>query len=66
MYNFLVTAKEVLRLLRKDGWYQVAQRGSHIQMKHPKKPGKVSVANHKGDIPEGTLRSIFTQAGLKQ
>ncbi|MCL2602217.1 MAG: type II toxin-antitoxin system HicA family toxin [Treponema sp.] len=59
-----MTAREVLRLLRKDGWYQVAQRGSHIQLKHSKKLGKVSVANHKGDIPAGTLRSILTQAGL--
>jgi predicted RNA binding protein YcfA (HicA-like mRNA interferase family) len=59
-----MTAREVLKLLRKDGWYEVAQRGSHIQMEHPEKAGKVSVPNHKGDIPKGTLHSIFTQAGL--
>jgi len=34
-------------------------------MEHPKKAGKVSVPNHKGDIAKGTLQSILTQAGLK-
>ena len=52
-------------MLRKDGWVQVSQRGSHIQMEHPKKAGKVSVPNHKGDIAKGTLHSILSQAGLK-
>jgi predicted RNA binding protein YcfA (HicA-like mRNA interferase family) len=60
-----VTAREVLKILRKDGWFVVEQRGSHVQMKHPIKSGKVSVPNHKGDIPKGTLHSIFSQAGLK-
>jgi len=60
-----MTAREVLKMLRKDGWFQVSQCGSHIQMKHPKKPGKVSVPNHKGDIAKGTLHSILSQAGLE-
>ena len=64
-YHINVTAREVLKLLRNDGWFQVSQRGSHIQMEHPKKAGKVSVPSHKGDIAKGTLYSILTQAGLK-
>jgi predicted RNA binding protein YcfA (HicA-like mRNA interferase family) len=60
-----MTALEVLKLLRKDGWYEVKQSGSHIQMKHAHKTGKVSVPNHRGDIPVGTLHSIFSQSGLK-
>ncbi|MGM9868868.1 MAG: type II toxin-antitoxin system HicA family toxin [Sodaliphilus sp.] len=31
---------EVLRMLKRDGWLQVAQRGSHLQFKHPTKAGK--------------------------
>jgi len=60
-----MTAKEVLKKLRKDGWFQVSQRGSHIQMEHSEKAGKVSVPAHKGDIAKGTLNSILSQAGLK-
>jgi len=61
-----MTAREVLKILRADGWYETTQRGSHIQMEHPTKSGKVSVPNHKGDIAKGTLHSIFSQAGLKK
>lgn len=61
------TVKEVLRLLYADGWKEVPNRtkGSHIQLKHPAKPGKVTVPNHSGDIPAGTLNIILKQAGLK-
>ncbi|HML37950.1 MAG TPA: type II toxin-antitoxin system HicA family toxin [Bacillota bacterium] len=30
-----------------------------------RKPGKVTVPNHSGDLPTGTLHSIKEQAGLK-
>jgi len=30
---------ELLRLLKKEGWYPVSQRGSHIKMKHPIRKG---------------------------
>ncbi len=56
---------EVIALLRKDGWIEVAQRGSHIQFKHPQKPGRVTVPHPKRDIPIGTLHSIEKQSGLK-
>ena len=57
---------EVLRQLYSDGWYELQGKAtSHIQLKHPKKPGKVTVAYHRGDIPPYTLKSIWKQAGLK-
>ncbi|WJH40520.1 type II toxin-antitoxin system HicA family toxin [Aliirhizobium terrae] len=56
---------DVIARLRGDGWFEVAQRGSHIQFKHPTKPGRVTVPHPKRDIPIGTLRSIEKQAGLK-
>lgn len=60
-----MTAKEVIRLLMKDGWYEKVQKGSHKQFVHPRKSGKVTVPVHSGDIPPGTLNSILRQAGLK-
>ena len=62
-----MTVREILKLLRADGWREVEGRtkGSHIQLKHPTKPGKVTVPSHGGDIPLGTLKSIKKQAGLK-
>jgi predicted RNA binding protein YcfA (HicA-like mRNA interferase family) len=59
--------REVLRLLRQDGWVEIATRGSHRQLKHPVKPGRVTVAGKPGDdLAPGTLGSILKQAGLKR
>ena len=59
--------REVLRLLRDDGWLLVASRGSHQQFKHPTKPGRVTVAGHPSDdLAPKTLRSILDQAGFKE
>ena len=60
-----MTAKEVIRLLKKDGWYEKDQKGSHKQFIHPVKKGKVTIPTHSGDMPPGTLNSIFKQAGWK-
>ncbi len=57
--------KDLLKLLKDDGWLEKDQKGSHLQLIHPVKPGKVTVAVHKGDIPKGTLNAILKQAGLK-
>ncbi|UIK03995.1 type II toxin-antitoxin system HicA family toxin [Neorhizobium galegae] len=56
---------EVTALLRRNGWMEVARKGSHVQFKHPQKPGRVTMPHPKRDIPLGTLRSIEKQAGLK-
>jgi predicted RNA binding protein YcfA (HicA-like mRNA interferase family) len=59
--------REVLRRLRDDGWFRVATKGSHIQLKHPTKPGRVTVAGHPNDdLAPGTLKSILDQAGLEE
>jgi predicted RNA binding protein YcfA (HicA-like mRNA interferase family) len=60
-----VTAKEILKELHRDGWIEIDKRGSHLNLKHPSKPGKVTVPIHSGDLPKGTLNSILKQAGLK-
>lgn len=58
--------RDLLRLLRQDGWEQVRMKGSHRQLRHPQKPGTVTVAGAPGvEIPTGTLKNIFKQAGLK-
>lgn len=58
-------SRDIIKLLEKDGWYKVAQKGSHIQFKHPTKTGRVTVPHPKHDFPKGTLKSIEKQAGIK-
>ncbi len=56
--------RDVLRRLRAEGWFRVKSKGSHRQFKHPDRPGRVTVSGKPGHtIPEGTLKSIFKQAG---
>ena len=58
--------RDVLKLVEDDGWYQVAQKGSHRQFKHPEKPGRVTIAGHPSqEMDKVTLNSILKQAGLK-
>ncbi len=60
-----VKVRDVLRLLADDGWYHVRTVGSHRQLKHAVKPGKVTVAGHpSAELQPGTLKSILRQAGL--
>lgn len=56
---------DVISALKADGWHEVTRKGSHIQLKHPTKPGRVTVPHPKKDIPIGTLRSIEKQSGIK-
>jgi len=65
IYTHKMNSCDVIAALRADGWQQVAQKGSHVQFKHPAKPGRVTVPHPERDIPKGTLRSIERQAGLK-
>ncbi len=58
--------REVLKILREDGWEVIRQRGSHRQLGHPEKRGAVTVAGHDGDdLHPKTEESILKQAGLK-
>jgi len=60
-----VKVAEVLRVLHADGWHIVRTRGSHRQLKHPCKPGCVTVPGKPSDdLAAGTIKSIFRQASL--
>lgn len=57
--------REVIQLLKRDGWIEKVQVGNQLQLVHPYKKGKVTIPVHRGDISKGTLNSILKQAGLK-
>lgn len=62
----MMKVRDVIKLLREDGWFLAAQSGSHRQFKHPKKPGRVTVAGDAGhELAAGTLNSIKKQAGIE-
>lgn len=57
-------SKQIIKRLKQDGFEHVSTRGDHKKFKH--KNGKiVIVPHHKKDIPVGTIRNIYRQAGWK-
>jgi predicted RNA binding protein YcfA (HicA-like mRNA interferase family) len=68
MTIFMKTKKvrEIIKMLKDDGWYLAYVKGDHRQFKHPTKKGKVTV-NHKmsDDLDANLMDSILKQAGWK-
>jgi predicted RNA binding protein YcfA (HicA-like mRNA interferase family) len=61
----VVTPRQLIRALRKAGFFVHHVRGSHHYLKHPDKAGLLVVVPYHGrDLKRGTLRSILRQAGL--
>lgn len=58
------SSRKILKILKSDGWYEVACDGDHHQLKHPTKKGRVTLTHPKKDIPIGTLKSISKQSGI--
>jgi len=58
-----MTVREILKLLRNDGWVVHEQSNSHIQLKHPSKNGRVTVPGQTGDLKRTAVHIIFKQTG---
>lgn len=59
-------AKEVIKMLEKDGWVLARIRGSHRQFRHPVKKGTVTVNRKMSEVlSQENLNSIFKQAGWR-
>jgi predicted RNA binding protein YcfA (HicA-like mRNA interferase family) len=58
-------SREIIKMLKADGWQEDRVRGSHHQFKHPKKRGVVTVQHPVKDLSGLVVKSIFKQAGWK-
>lgn len=56
-------SRTIIRLIEADGWYKVAQAGSHVQFKHDSRPGRTTVPHPVKDMPVGTVKAIERQSG---
>ena len=62
----MATVNEVLKLLKKDGWYLHRNGTRHDLYRHPTKPNQISIPRHGSkEMAPGTLQSILKDAGLK-
>ena len=58
------SSREVIKILKKNGWTLARIEGSHHHFIHPDKLGLVTVKHPDKDIPIATLKSIERQSGL--
>ena len=58
------SSREVIQIIKKDGWHEVACDGSHHHFKHPVKKGKTTVKHPQKNIPITTLKRIEKQSGI--
>lgn len=59
-------SSELLRLLKKDGWFVVRQSGSHVIVEHPIKNGQIVCPFHGShEVGKGLERKIKKDAGIK-
>jgi predicted RNA binding protein YcfA (HicA-like mRNA interferase family) len=58
-------SRDVIKLIEKDGWFEVRQSGSHKQFRHKTRPGTVTVPHPKSEMATGTLKSIEKQSGVR-
>lgn len=63
--NMPRTAREIIKLLKKNGFIKVSQNGSHAKYKNFETGNITIVPMHKGDMPKGTEDDILKKAGLK-
>ncbi len=61
-----LSSTEVIRRLRRAGFvFDRQAKGSHEIWWNPTTRARTTVPNHPRDLPEGTVRAIVRQAGLK-
>jgi predicted RNA binding protein YcfA (HicA-like mRNA interferase family) len=59
------TAQELLRFLRKLGYEEKRQKGSHRILTHPVRPMLV-VPIHPGDLPRGLFLRVLKESGSSE
>jgi len=61
-----VRPTEVVAALKRAGFIEKRQKGSHVIMRHERQRRTTIVALHGKDLPAPTLKEILKQAGLSE
>ena len=58
------SSREVIKILKDDGWYEAHCVGDHHQFKHPTKKGRVTVTHPVKDMKRDNIKRISEQSGI--
>jgi len=60
-----MTPKDMIKLLKKNGFEVINQNGSHVKLKNFKTGNQTIVPYHSASLKKGLEQEILKQAGLK-
>lgn len=60
-----ITPREMIKLLKKNGFKVINQNGSHVKMKNPITGKQTIIPYHAKSLKKGLEQEILKQAGLK-
>ena len=60
-----MTPREMIKLLKQNGFEEVSQNGSHVKLKNPQTGVQTIVPYHNKAMKKGLEQAILKQAGLK-
>ncbi|MCD2493748.1 type II toxin-antitoxin system HicA family toxin [Lacrimispora sp. NSJ-141] len=60
-----MSPKEMIKLLKKNGFLEIGQNGSHVKMENPETKRTVIIPYHSKDLKKGMEQAILKQAGLR-
>lgn len=60
-----MTPREMIKLLKDNGFEKVGQNGSHVKMKNIQTGRQTEVPYHGKSLKKGLEQAILKQAGLK-
>lgn len=60
-----MTPKEIIRLLKQNGFKEISQNGSHVKLKNIETGRQTIVPLHNKSLKKGLENAILKQAGLK-
>ena len=59
------SSRQVIKILKQNGWYLYEVEGDHYQFKHPTIKGKVTIPHPRKDLRIYEIKSIQKQSGLE-
>lgn len=58
------SSRDVIKILKDNGWFEISCVRDSYQFKHPVKQGKITITRSVKDIPMKTMQSISKQSGV--
>jgi predicted RNA binding protein YcfA (HicA-like mRNA interferase family) len=59
-------ALRILKALKRAGFIELTQKGSHVTLEHPITKKLTTVPMHGGDLKRGLMKAILKQAGISE